>query len=34
MAKELFSNAEELSKMLPGLAAYLQTSDIKGIKFS
>jgi len=31
---ELFSNAEEISKMLSGLTAYLQTSDIKGIKFS
>lgn len=31
---ELFSNAEEISKMLSGLTTYLQTSDIKGIKFS
>ena len=31
---ELFSDAEELSKMLSGLTSYLQTSDIKGIKFS
>ena len=31
---ELFTDAEEISKMLSGLTAYLQTSDIKGIKFS
>src|SRR5688572_1972354 len=31
---ELFSEAEEISKMLSGLTTYLQTSDIKGIKFS
>ncbi len=32
--KELFSDAEEISKMLSGLTSYLQTSDIMGIKFS
>jgi len=32
--KELFNDSEEISKMLSGLTAYLQTSDIKGIKFS
>jgi len=31
---ELFNEAEEISKMLSGLTAYLQTSDIKGIKFT